>query len=155
INPTGSALVYSTYLGGTGSETPFGIAVHNNQAHITGDTTSTNFPVTSTAFRTTSAGSDDAFVTKLSATGTSLAYSTYLGGSGQDLTTCIATDPTGIIFVAGETISSNFPTKAPAGQSLPPFRSVFAGGTDAFVSKIDPFSSGANSLVYSTFLGGS
>src|SRR5439155_500280 len=85
LNPTGSLLVYSTYLGGSGFDEGFGIAVDTlGNAYVTGLTLSTNFPTTAGAFQTTLGGTEDAFVTKLNPTGTGLVYSTYLGGSDFD-----------------------------------------------------------------------
>src|SRR5207302_1051020 len=85
LNATGSALLYSTYLGGSGNDQGRGIVVDpGGHAHVTGLTFSANFPTTTGAFQTTSGGGGDAFVTKLNSTGTGLVYSTYLGGSGDD-----------------------------------------------------------------------
>ena len=87
LNPTGTALVYSTYLGGTGYVQGAAIAVDTaGNAYVTGYTDSTDFPTTAGAYQTTSGGGDfyDAFVTKLNPTGTALVYSTYLGGTGDD-----------------------------------------------------------------------
>ena len=87
LNATGTALVYSTYLGGNGDDYGHGIAVDGSgNAYVTGDTASTNFPTTAGAFQTSyGGGNGDAFVTKLNATGTALVYSTYLGGNGNDV----------------------------------------------------------------------
>ena len=89
LNPTGTALVYSTYLGGTGEDYGSGIAVDTaGNAYVTGTTYSTDFPTTAGAFQTTFGGGNaDAFVTKLNPTGTALVYSTYLGGTGDDVAT--------------------------------------------------------------------
>jgi hypothetical protein len=86
LNTTGTALLYSTYLGGSGSDQGLGIAVDpTGSAYITGATSSSNFPITAGAPQTTLADGDDGFVAKLNPTGTALLYSTYLGGSGVDL----------------------------------------------------------------------
>ena len=86
LNPTGTALVYSTYLGGTDGNNGNGIAVDTaGNAYVTGTTESTDFPTTPGAFQTTYGGDGDAFVTKLNPTGTALVYSTYLGGSSYDV----------------------------------------------------------------------
>jgi hypothetical protein len=136
LNPTGSALVYSTYLGGGGSDLGLGIAVDAaGNAHVTGYTDSIDFPTTAGAFQTTLGGSLDAFVTKLNPTGSALAYSTYLGGSGYDYGSGVAVDTAGNAYAIGETASSNFPTTAGA------FQTTFGGGgdyyvSDAFVAKI-------------------
>ncbi|PYN28613.1 MAG: cell surface protein, partial [Candidatus Rokuibacteriota bacterium] len=85
LNPTGTGLVYSTYLGGSGVDEGFGIAVDTlGNAYVTGFTSSTNFPTTAGAFQATFGGTEDAFVTKLNPMGAGLVYSTYLGGSGVD-----------------------------------------------------------------------
>jgi hypothetical protein len=143
IDPT---LVYSTYLGGSGSEIGVGIAVDSlGNAYVTGNTTSSNFP-TAVALQPATGGGRDAFVTKLNAAGTTLLYSTYLGGSDSDQGNSIAVDSTDNVYVTGETSSTNFPTTAGA------FQMTNAGGiADAFVTKLNPT---GTSLLYSTYLGG-
>ena len=146
LNATGSGLVYSTYLGGSGGEIGVGIAVDGaGSAYVTGYTLSTDFPTTAGAAQTTHAGEFDAFVTKLNATGSGLVYSTYLGGNNTDQSSGIAVDGAGSAYVTGGTLSTNFPTTAGAAQT------TYAGGVDAFVTKLHPTGSG---LVYSTYLGG-
>ena len=147
LDPAGSGLVYSTYLGGGGIDFGLGIAVDaDGNAHVTGYTDSTNFPVTAGAFQLIAGGGNDAFVTKLNPTGTGAVYSTYLGGSVQDYGRGIAVDISGNAYVAGSTDSPNFPTTPDA------YRLTFAGGwDDPFVTKLNP----AGGLVYSTYLGGS
>jgi hypothetical protein len=148
INPTGSALVYSTYLGGSGSDGGQGIAVDGEgNAYITGGTTSTDFP-TMNPFQAFLDGSDDAFVTKLNSTGSALIYSTYLGGSGAGSGSGIAVDVSGDAYVTGFTSSTDFPVTPGAFQTK-------CGGTclgNAFVTKVSPKGS---ALIYSTYLGGS
>ncbi len=153
INPSGSALVYVTYLGGSGSDLGNGIAVNAaGNAYVTGNTTSTNFPTTSGAFQTTFGGNDttgglgDGFVTELNTAGTALAYSTYLGGSVSDGELGVALDSSGDAYVLGTTHSSNFPVTAGAVQG------TLAGTTDYTVSELNP---GGSALLDSTFLGGS
>ncbi|HST52511.1 MAG TPA: SBBP repeat-containing protein, partial [Pyrinomonadaceae bacterium] len=113
LNATGSALVYSTYLGGS-NDSGASIAVDSSgNAYVAGQTLSTNFPVAN-AFQGTLGGSSDAFVTKLSASGSSFVYSTYLGGSGnpgsqQDNGFAIAMDSAGNAYVTGATDAKNFP----------------------------------------------
>ena len=139
-------LVYSTYLGGGGDDEGYAIAVDGSgNAYVTGYTPSTNFP-TLNPYQGTFPGSGDVFVTKLSSTGNSLIYSTYLGGGDDaDEGWGIAVDGSGNAYVTGETWSSNFPT-------LNPYQATFQGGySDAFVTKL---SSSGNSLIYSTYLGG-
>src|SRR3989475_3979252 len=144
IDPT---LAYSTYLGGTGFDEGFGIAVDSlGQAYVTGVTASLDFPTTAGAFQSSSAGSEDAFVTKLNPTGAVLVYSTYLGGTNSDVGLGIAVDSLGQAYVTGETFSADFPTTAGAFQPSSP-----GGFSDAFVTKLNP--TGA-ALAYSTYLGG-
>ena len=131
LNPTGTALAYSTYLGGSFFDSGVGIAVDGaGSAYVTGLTGSANFPTTAGAFQGAFAGSTDVFVTKLNPTGTALAYSTYLGGSSSDFDGGIAVDGAGSAYVTGQTSSANFPTTAGA------FQGANAGTTDAFVTKI-------------------
>lgn len=145
LSPTGS-LVYSTYLGGSGRDEGYGIAVGSGgEAYVTGHTASSNFPVLN-AFRSTFAGgSYDAFVTKLSSAGNSLIYSTFLGGSSDDYGTAIAVDGAGQASVAGYTWSTNFPVLGGAQMS-------HAGSRDGFVVR---FAASGGSLLYGTYLGGS
>jgi len=148
LDPTGSALVYSTYLGGSSEDGSFGIAVDAaGNAYVTGNTDSTNFPTTTGAFDTTLGSIRDAFVTKLDPTGSSLVYSTYLGGSlGLDEGFGIAADAAGNAYVTGKTSSTDFPT------TLGAFNTTFSPGSDGFVTKLNPTGS---ALVYSTFLSSS
>ena len=151
LNASGSALLWSTYLGGGGDDRANGVSVDQTGAvYVTGGTFSTNFPVQQ-ALRATNAGGQDAFVTKISADGRNLVYSTYLGGSGGTATAneagmAIGVDLGGNAYVAGVTPSLNFPV-ANALRSAPG-----GGGMDAFVAKLNP---SGTSLVYSTYLGGS
>jgi hypothetical protein len=148
LNPTGTALVYSTYLGGTNNDVGYGIAVDGaGDAYVTGATQSTDFPTTPGAFqRSSGGGGQDAFVTKLNPTGTALVYSTYLGGTGEDRGYGIAVDTAGNAYVTGWTYSTDFPITVGAFQT--------SGGApeDAFVTKLNPT---GTALVYSTYLGGS
>jgi len=145
INPAGSALVYSTYLGGSGFEYGLDIALDGNgNAYVTGPTYSTNFP-TKNPLQATNGGGMDAFVTKINSAGSALTYSTYLGGSFNDFAEGIAVDKSGNSYIAGYTISDDFPTKNP-------LQATNAGYSDAFVTKIN---SAGSALVYSTYLGGS
>ena len=147
LNPTGSGLIYSTYLGGSGYEIGYGIAVDTSgNAYVTGITDSSDFPTTAGAFQTTFGGFADAFVTELNPTGSGLVYSTYLGGSDYEVGFGIAVDTSGNAYVTGFTDSSDFPTTAGA------FQTTYGGFSDAFVTELNPTGSG---LVYSTYLGGS
>lgn len=144
LDAAGSALVYSTYLGGAGSDEGRGIAVDSaGNAYVTGTTASNNFPLAS-PLQAANGGGNDVFVTKLNAAGSALVYSTYLGGSGADQGNGIAVDASGNAHVTGETASTNFPT-ANALQV------ANLGGKDGFVAKLNPAGS---ALVYSTYLGG-
>ena len=141
---SGSALVYATYLGGSGGDEASGVAVDGSgNAYVVGDTSSSNYPTTN-AYQSSLAGGHDAFVTKLDASGATLVYSTYLGGTTNDYGYGVAVDGTGNAYVVGSTGSSNFPTKNA-------YQSALSGGGDAFVTKL----STTGSLVYSTYLGGS
>ncbi|MCG7337035.1 SBBP repeat-containing protein [Sporosarcina sp. ACRSM] len=146
FNPTGSSLIYSTFLGGSDNNSGAAIAVDNGgNAYVTGFTNSTDFPTTWGAYRTTYNGDSDAFVTKLNPLGTTLAYSTYLGGTDADQGLGIAVDDTGNAYVTGATQSDDFPTTTCA------FDRTFNGVVDAFVTKIDPT---GTRLINSTYLGG-
>ncbi|CUS31324.1 DUF7948 domain-containing protein [Candidatus Nitrospira nitrificans] len=143
LDATG-ARVYSTYLGGSGSDLGYGIAVDGaGAAYVTGQTGSLNFPVLTASQGAFGGGSFDAFVTKLDATG-SRVYSTYLGGSNTDEGRGIAVDGAGAAYVTGETQSANFPMLAAS-------QGVFAGGADVFITKFNA----VGARVYSTYLGGS
>jgi len=133
LNATGGApLLFSTYLGGTNADFARGIAVDGaGNAWVTGDTASTDFPVTANAFQRVFRGStENAFVTKINATGSApLLYSSYLGGTGGEGVSNIAVDSAGTAYVVGSTGSSDFPTTPGA------FQSTFMGGfADGFVA---------------------
>jgi len=140
------SLLYSTYLGGSGSDYAYAIAVDTaGDAFVTGATTSANFPTTSGAFQTTNGGTSNAFVTKLSPS-LSTVFSTYLGGNGTDTGNGIAIDSGGAAYITGETNSTNFPT-------LGAIQSSFGGGAgDVFLTKVN---GDGKTLAYSTYLGGS
>jgi len=143
LSSAGNALVYSTYLGGGNYDVGNGISVDvNGSAYVTGFTSSTDFP-TAGPYQTDQGG-HDAFVTKLSAAGSALVYSTYLGGGNDDYGYGIAVDVNGSAYVTGGTYSTDFPTAGPYQTDQ--------GGHDAFVTKL---SAAGNALVYSTYLGGS
>jgi beta-propeller repeat-containing protein len=147
LDPTGCSLVYSTYLGGNGHDQGLAIAIDRpGNAYVTGSSVSTNFPTTPGAFQPVSRGAGDGFVTKLDPTGSSLVYSTYLGGTDIDAGYAIAVGAAGDAYVTGITFSIDFPTTADV------FQPALAGGADSFVTKLNPSGSG---LVYSTYLGGS
>jgi YD repeat-containing protein len=148
IKADGTAFIYSTFLGGTGfgsSSAAYGIAMQNGSAYVVGSTQDSAFPTTSGAYQTSyGSGSGDPFVTKFVENGHSLAYSTFLGYSGQ--ANAVAVDPSGNAYVTGYTGSSSFPTTSGA------YQTSLSGATDAFVSKLN---SAGSALGYSTYLGGS
>src|ERR1051325_8951183 len=154
LDPTGQALIYSSYLGGVGTDRGGAIALDNDgNLHITGSTSSTDFPVTNAFQSTYGGGSSDAFLTKLNPLG-GLIYSTYVGGNGPlylpgnyyEIGNAISFDSVGNAYLAGETDSFNFPLLQPLKSSK--------GGTsstsDGFLLKM----SAAGSLLFSTYLGG-
>jgi hypothetical protein len=144
IDPTGSHLVYSTYIGSAVGQ---GIAVDiANQAYVVGYIESAGLSVINGA-QSTFGGQTDGFLMKLNDAGTGIAYSTYLGGSAIDVARAVAIGPDGTIFITGPTGSTNFPT-------VSPYQAAGAGLTDSFVARIDTTKSGAASLLYSTYLGG-
>ncbi len=162
LNPAGTALVYSTYLGGSGGDTAYAIAVDTaGNAYVTGETDSGTQSLTSIPFPTVGAfdssynGGGDAFVTKINAAGNALVYSTFLGGGGNERGYGIAVDGAGNAYVTGHTSSDNassgpgggFPTAAPLQAN-----NSSLGNFDAFVTKLNAT---GNALVYSTYLGGS
>ena len=168
LNPTGTALIYSTYLGGSNGDSGNGIAVDSSgSAYVTGSSSSSDFPTTANAFQTKASGGGDAFIAKLNTAGNRLSYSTYLGGPnarvfGTDTNVGrgIAVDREGSAYVAGYTYSHMFPLKKAA-------QKVFNSGNingfdclrfllapvaeDAFITKLNPTGSG---LIFSTYLGG-
>jgi hypothetical protein len=150
LDPTGGAIVYSTFLGGSGFDRGYGIAVDGaGNAYVTGQTASATFPGVggSSIQPANGGGGSDAFVTKINPAGTSIVYSTFLGGGGAELGIRIAVDGGGSAYVIGETTSTTFP--GVSGSSIQPAN---GGGLDAFVTKINP---AGTAIVYSTFLGGS
>ena len=165
LNAAGTALVYSSYLGGSQDDVARAIAVDDaGRAHVTGETRSNDFPVTFGAAQValTPCEGDtpcaDAFVAALDPAGSALAYSTYLGGAGDDQARAIAVDAGGNAYVTGKTASSDFPTRGgcnpilggPLQQCFDPLQDQRKGASDAFVTKVRP--SGA--LAWSTYLGG-
>ena len=152
LNPAGSALVYSTYLGGGGDDTGVAIAVDSNKnAYVTGQTGSANFPVAS-ATQSTNKGQNDAFVSEISAGGSALVFSTYLGGSLEEDTIgggavgALAVDGAGAnIYVTGNTTSTDFPTQSAS-------QSTNKGGTDAYVVRYSSTSTGPDFTIAATAL---
>jgi uncharacterized repeat protein (TIGR01451 family) len=138
LNASASALVFSSFLQGSGSDAANSIGVDSSgNAYVTGTTTSTNFPVTNSAFQKTNPGGtcsfgpcNSGFVSMMVAGGTYLFYSTYLGGSGDNEPVKIFIDPAWNAYVAGSTTSSTFPTTSGA------FQRTLSGMSDAFISKV-------------------
>jgi hypothetical protein len=145
FNPSGSGLVYSTLLGGNADDVGRGIAVDSKgNACIAGDTYSTNFPIVR-AWQPKNGGKRDVFVSKISPSGLTLLYSSFFGGSGEELAS-LAIDPAGAIWLVGLTTSTNLPLANPIQNS-------FGGGIwDAFVARFSP---AGDKLAFSTYLGGS
>lgn len=154
LNSSGSAVLWSTYIGGSlkigGSQGDQGTGIildAEGNVYLTGATGSTDFPVTAGAFNTMYNGhQSDAFVLKLDASGSTLIYSTFLGGGGFDVGLEIALDTAGNPYVCGVTYSDNFPTSEAA------FDRFYNGNGDCFVTKLN---NSGSALLYSTFLGGS
>lgn len=154
LNPSGTALVYSTFLGGDYFDFATGIAIDGaGSAYVTGHTSSTAFPTTPGALKTSSLSYQTAFVTKLNPSGTALIYSTYLGGSGQlnggtqDAGAAVAVDGAGNAYAVGSTTSPDFPLTPGAFETTS--SSLFTGA--GFVTKLNPSGSAA---IYSTLIGG-
>jgi hypothetical protein len=160
LSPTGSVLVYSTYLGGNADDEGRGIAVDaTGNAYVIGRTVSTDFPTTN-ALQPVYGGNtcgpsnpcDDAFVTKFASSGSTLVYSTYLGGNRREYGNAIAVDGSDSAYVTGFTNSTNFPTTANALQTHYSDEGTNSEEHDVFVTKLN---SSGSAFVYSTYLGGS
>lgn len=148
LNPTGTALVFSTFLGGNAYEDGNDVLLDPaGNIYIAGTTTSTDFPTTAGAYRTSNAGGNDGFITKLNPTGSSLIYSTYIGGSADDFAQSrIARDASNRIYVALITASSDLPTTPDAVQH------TYSGGIyDGYVVRLNAAGSGVE---YASYLGG-
>jgi hypothetical protein len=146
LNATGSALLWSTYLGGgSGDVGNDGAVAADGSVVVTGVTSSSDFPVTPGAYQTGARGTSDVFVTRLNAAGSALVQSTRLGGGSGDVGKSVALDDSGAVTVSGVTSSGDFPVTPGAFQTTP------QGPSDVFVSRLDPTLA---NLVWSTFLGG-
>jgi hypothetical protein len=145
LDPTGSQLLFSTYLGGNGIDWGYAVDVDSKGAiYVAGETASTSFPVRS-AKQATYGGGEDAFVTKLTSDGSSIVYSTYLGGGNHERAWGIKVDSSGRAYIAGTTASPNFPTVAA-------FQKRYGGGmSDGFMAQL---SADGRKLLYSSFAGG-
>ena len=149
LNPEGTALVYSTTIGGSNTDTARDVAVDAaGNAYVTGETESNDFPATAGAFQTTRGSSNstpDAFVVKVGPAGDAVVYASYLGGAATDLGNGVAVDQAGNAYLTGTTSSTNFPVAAAS-------QATSGGSFDAFLTKVNPAGS---ARVYSTYLGGS
>jgi hypothetical protein len=147
FDATGTRLIWSTYLGGSGGDKPYGLHVDSaGVVTVVGNAASANFPTTTGAFDTSLGGASDAFVTRLSADGSRLIWSTLLGGNGGgDIANAVAVDTSGTVTVAGVCSSSDFPTTPGA------YSRTAQGTSDAFLSRL---TSNGQALVYSTLVGG-
>ncbi len=144
IDPAGASIVYSTFLGGSAGEMTVAIGLDSSGAvYLAGETFSADFPVVN-ALQGAHGGATDAFLTKIDAAGTAIVYSTFLGGTDYDRAHGIAVDGSGAVYLAGDTVSADFP-------AMNPIQAVNAGSSDAFAAKIDPT---GQAMVYSTYLGG-
>jgi hypothetical protein len=145
LDPTGSRLIYLTYLGGTKTATAHYIQVDNEgNAYVAGRTEADDFPTRNPIQSRYGGGSDDVFLSKLNANGSSLIYSTYLGGSEYDQARSMALDKNGNVYITGRTESANYPV-------LNPIIPGYSGKQDAFVTKV---SADGSRMIYSTYLGG-
>jgi hypothetical protein len=146
INASGDTLAYSTYIGGSYQEFAYALSVDTSgNAYVTGEAQSPDFPVTPGAYDTTYHGSD-AFVLKLNASGSGLIFSTFVGGSSNDIGYALYLDSSGNTYVCGTTLSPDFPTTPGA------FSSTSKGREEVFVFKL---SDAGDALLSSTYLGGS
>jgi Beta-propeller repeat len=149
LNPQASgdgSLVYSTFLGGSGSDKGLGIAVDDaGNVSVAGETSSADFPAVNALQPTYGGGTSNAFIAKINSAGSALLFATYLGGSGDDRASALTLDANGNIYLTGSTSSADFPT-------LNAVQPVLGGGSDVFVTEL---ASDGSALVYSTYLGGS
>ncbi|HEV8059517.1 MAG TPA: SBBP repeat-containing protein, partial [Gemmataceae bacterium] len=146
LNPSGSAILFSTFLGGSGDDRASSVRLDAiGDIYVVGSTTSADFP-TLNAVQPTFGGNTDVFVTKYTPGGSSVAFSTYLGGSDVDQAMSLAIDSSSNLYIVGFTASTNFPT-------VNPFQSTIGGGDgDAFLAKL---SGNGQTLLYSSYFGGS
>ncbi len=144
LAPSGS-VAWSTYLGGTGDDEATAVAVDGSGAvYLTGDTASTDFPTVKPFQAAIGGGPRDMFASKIAAGGASLAYSSYLGGSGDDFGAAIVVDSAGVAYVGGSTNSANFPSDSG-------FQTKLGGAVDGTITAIAP---AGDSLQFSSFMGG-
>ncbi len=160
LNPSGTEILYSTYLGGTSAESSVSISVDDlGNAYVTGHTASSDFPMSQTfggapapGYDQTFNGSWDVFVVKINPSGTELLYSTYLGGTNLDQSVAISTDEDGNAYIIGYTYSDDFPVTQTIGGSLAPgYDQSYNGDRDIFLVKLNP---SGTQLLYATYYGG-
>jgi len=150
LDSTGSRLVYADYIGGNGNDYGIGLALDSaNNVYVTGSTTSSNFPLVK-PYQAIDPGSYSGFLSKISTDGSSLSYSTYLGGNGFDQPASVAVDTLGEAYIAGSTTSQNFPV-VNAYQTAALANQAGLYGNYGFVTK---FTADGSSLIYSTYLAG-
>lgn len=147
LNATGTALVYSTYIGGAGADICYGIALDaGGNVYVGGNTTASGYPVTAGAFDVLYEGTSDIIVTKLNPTGTALVYSTFIGGATGEVAYAICTDASGAAYITGYSSSVNYPTTAGA------YSQTYVGGaSEGIITKLN---AAGSALVYSTHIGG-
>ena len=157
LDPTGTNLLFSTFIGGSGTDTGTAIALDGGgNIYVAGQTSSMNFPNTN-AFQPAHAADSgdhfDAFLTELAANGSNILYSTYIGGNDgyYESAYTVGASSSGNVYVAGTTDSANFPITPGALRTTPPH---FGGTYTGFITCVDPAKSGTNSLIYSTYFGG-
>ncbi|MFH1101167.1 MAG: SBBP repeat-containing protein [Methanobacteriota archaeon] len=148
ISPSGDTILFSTYLGGSGLDSSQGISIDNDgNTYITGITDSTDFPLVNPYDSSINDYYFDVFLAKLSPSGDSLLYSTYIGGENLERSTGVDNDDLGNAYLVGWTYSNDFPLKNP-------FDNSSSERKESYIAKINTFSNGENSLIYSTYLGG-
>jgi hypothetical protein len=144
LNPSGSQVLWATFLGGSADDRATGLALDPaGNVFVVGYTTSANFPVVQ-PLQAKRSGARDAFIAKIDSSGQTLLFSTYFGGSGSDTANAVAVDPSGLVYVAGETLSTNFLVKTPAQLKN-------GGKKDSFLLKLNSYFA----LEFATYLGGS
>jgi hypothetical protein len=149
LDRSGSSIVYSVFIGGSGDDRPQSISLDSSRnAHVAGWTSSLNFPVAGAFQPTYGGGLYDGFLVKINADGDALLYSTYIGGSSDDRCNGVAVDSLGMSYVTGFTDSGDFPGSSGA------YQTAKGGGIDAFLAKYNPATTGSASRVYATYLGG-
>ena len=156
FDSTGTALEYTTYLGGSGTEYPAGIGVDGGfNVYVAGTTNSPDFPSVNAFQSTPSAAGNRVFVSKFDSSGSANLYSTYLSGTGVDTASGLAVDSVGRAYVFGTTTTPNFPTSSGFPVTPGALQPAALANNQFFFSKLNPALSGMNSLLYSTYVGGS